>query len=60
MMPRLMRPQSRDLASAFCVEVSEQDDGEGGAGEVGGEGEDALRDEDVHDRLRGEAVASFA
>ena len=42
------------------MEVPEEDDGEGGADEVGGEGEDALGDEYVHDHLEGEAVAWLA
>ena len=42
------------------MEVPQEDDGEGGADEVGDEGEDALRDEYVHDHLQGEAVAGFA
>ena len=46
-----------ELAAGLDFEVAQQDDGEGGADEVGDEGEDGLRDEYVHDGLRREAVA---
>ena len=49
-----------DLALSLDVEVPQEDDGEGGADEIGDEGEDALRDEYVHDHLQGEAMAGFA
>lgn len=49
-----------DLALLLDVEVPQEDDGEGGADEVGDEGEDALGDEYVHDHLQGEAMAGFA
>ena len=42
------------------MEVPQEDDGEGGADEVGDEGEDALRNEYVHDHLHGKAMARFA
>lgn len=70
-LPRRRRPGNRDparddaqshqaaqgdfgLLSDF--EVPQEEDGEGGADEVGGEGEDALCDEYVHDCSRGETV----
>ena len=46
-----------DLALRLDLELPQQDDGEGGADEVGGEGEDALRDEYVHHRCLGETFS---
>lgn len=44
-----------DFAPLPDMQVPQEDDGEGGADEVGDEGEDALGDEDVHYGFRGEA-----
>ena len=50
----------RDLGPRPDFEVPQQDDGESGADEVGEEGEDALRDQDVHDHLRRETCSRCA